>query len=333
MKLAANNLDQIFDSFNGLKVLIIGDVMLDAYYWGDVNRISPEAPVPIVSVESKDERMGGAANVALNIKALGATPVLCSIIGEDEAGRTFLRLLEQNQHSKEGIVQLAHRKTTQKTRIIGNKHQMLRIDSEETAPIGKDDEILFIDSIQTILNKETIDIVLFEDYDKGVITEKVIHEVVELCEKKNIPTCVDPKKRNFAAYKGVTLFKPNLKELNEGLNLALDLKDLNNLNQAVEQLENLLANKITLTTLSEKGVYIKSDREFHHIKAHERDITDVSGAGDTVISVASLCLALDCELELIAELANLAGGIVCESVGVVPIQKEQLLREGKRLLA
>lgn len=325
-------LDELFDSFNNLKVLIIGDVMLDAYYWGKVDRISPEAPVPIVSVEKRDQRMGGAANVALNIKALGANPILCSIIGQDDAGDAFLDLVEKNEHSKKAILRLSSRKTTQKTRIIGNNHQMLRIDSEETDSLNAEDESMFIDHIKKNLSDQNIDVVIFEDYDKGVITENIIRETVDFCMEHDIPTCVDPKKRNFTAYKNVNLFKPNLKELKEGLKLNIDLRDLANLTMAIDQQEGLLVNQITLVTLSEKGVFIKSGNSKHHIKAHQRDITDVSGAGDTVISVASLCLALACDIKLIAELANLAGGIVCEYVGVVPIKKEHLLVEAKRLL-
>ncbi|MEQ8624602.1 MAG: bifunctional ADP-heptose synthase [Vicingaceae bacterium] len=331
MKISSRELNQLFESFNKLKVLIIGDVMIDAYYWGKVDRISPEAPVPIVAVQQKESRLGGAANVALNIQAMGATPILCSVIGEDEEGNDFLNLLEENAQTSVGILRSKQRKTTQKTRVIGNNHQMLRIDAEDSSSINAAVEADFFKLIEQTIEKQQVDVVVFEDYDKGVITENLIQQVVELCAAKKIPTTVDPKKRNFTAYHKVTLFKPNLKELKEGLKIEFNHKNDNELEAAIQQLEEHLQNEITLITLSESGVFIKSKTNKHHISAHLRDITDVSGAGDTVIAVASLCLALNESAEHIAELSNLAGGLVCENVGVVPIKKQELLDEAIRL--
>jgi len=310
MQLRDNQLEQLFHDFDKLKVLIIGDVMVDAYYWGKVNRISPEAPVPIVAVEKKEERMGGAANVALNVQALGAQPIVCSVIGNDDTGLAFLKLLDQNRQVSEGLLQVENRRTTKKTRIIGNNHQMLRIDSEEDKPLDSKTEEDFTNLVLKNIEKFEVDVVIFEDYDKGVISKKLIESVVKHCLSNNIPTAVDPKKRNYTAYQKVSLFKPNLHELKSGLK-----------------------NSITLITLSEQGVFIKSSQESHHIQAHLRDITDVSGAGDTVISVAALCLALKTSIRLMGELSNLAGGLVCEYVGVIPIDKTELLSESKRLLS
>lgn len=329
----SQNLEQLFQSFNEMNVLIIGDVMVDAYYWGSVDRISPEAPVPIVSVNKRDARMGGAANVALNIQALGATPILCSVIGNDEDGNEFLGLLKRRQQTDVGILRSADRITTKKTRIIGNNHQMLRIDAEDTKSINSKEQESFYQLIENIISDKVIDVIIFEDYDKGVITEDLIKKVVDLANQKNIPTTVDPKKVNFMAYKNVTLFKPNLKELKEGLKVDFNHKNAQELDDTVKQLEEKLRNTNTLLTLSESGVYIKSNKESHHIPAHLRNITDVSGAGDTVISVASLCLAAKQDAKLIAELSNLAGGLVCENVGVVPIVKEKLLEEAKQILS
>jgi len=333
MRVSQKELDQLFDDFATLNILIIGDVMIDSYYWGKVDRISPEAPVPIVAVKSKESRMGGAANVALNIQAMGATPILCSVIGEDEEGDEFIELVEKRKQSAKGILRSANRKTTKKTRIIGNNHQMLRIDAEDVNPIQAEEESNFFDLISGIIDSESIDAIIFEDYDKGVITEGLIQKVVNLANQKRIPTTVDPKKRNFTAYNEVTLFKPNLKELKEGLKIDFNHRNQEELEAAIQQLEENLGNEQTLITLSESGVFIKSKEEKHHIPAHLRDITDVSGAGDTVISVATLCAALKKEPKLIAELSNLAGGLVCENVGVVPIKKEDLLAEAKRLFA
>jgi rfaE bifunctional protein kinase chain/domain len=321
------NLNSLFQKFNGLNVLIIGDVMVDAYYWGKVDRISPEAPVPIVAVDYSEKRLGGAANVALNIQALGANAIMCAPIGNDASGIDFVDLLKIHQLTDEGILTIENRVTTEKTRIIGNNYQMLRIDRETTNLISDDEQIQFFAQIKSIIEKSKIDVIIFEDYDKGAISEKLIQEVVELANSKGIPTTVDPKKRNFTHYKGVTLFKPNLKELKEGLKIDFDKKDKTQLEAAIDKLESVLKNKQTLITLSELGVYIKNGSEKHHIPAHHRSIADVSGAGDTVISVASLCLALNMPSGVIAEVSNLAGGLVCEKVGVVSIIKEQLLKE------
>lgn len=331
MKLNPSAINRIFDDFNKLKVLIIGDVMVDAYYWGKVDRISPEAPVPIVAVEKKEARMGGAANVALNIQAMGATPILCSVIGNDSDGEEFMELLAARNQSSEGILRVDNRKTTKKSRVIGNNHQMLRIDSEQIDPISESLVSEFYAKIEKLIQAEKIDCVIFEDYDKGVITKSLIEKVVKLCQSKEIPTTVDPKKRNFIDYKNVSLFKPNLKELREGLKVEVDPKNDAEIDSAIAILEKELSNNITLITLSESGIYINTPKEKHHISAHRRDIVDVSGAGDTVISLASLCLALDLSPRLIAEISNLAGGLVCENVGVVPIDKEDLREEALKL--
>lgn len=326
-------LDRIFKAFDQVKALIIGDVMVDAYYWGKVDRISPEAPVPIVAVNKKEARMGGAANVALNIQALGAEPILCSVIGEDEEGDEFMQLLEENKQSQAGILRSPNRRTTKKTRIIGNNHQMLRIDAEDIHPISTAEQKQFFQQIKEIIEKQKVDVIIFEDYDKGVLTKSLIQKLIQLANKKNIPTAVDPKKVNFMAYQEVTLFKPNLKELKEGLKLDFNAKNQAELEDAVRQLESKLRNQKTLLTLSESGVYLNTSKEKYHIKAHLRDITDVSGAGDTVISVAALCLAAKTDDRVLAELSNLAGGLVCENVGVVPIVKASLMEEAKAVLA
>lgn len=333
MKLSRGQIISLFERFNQLNILIIGDVMIDAYYWGKVDRISPEAPVPIVAVEKKESRLGGAANVALNIKALGATPILCSVIGEDEEGTKLKQLLEENGQTDKGIISSTTRRTTQKTRIIGNNHQMLRVDGEDLHELNESEESTFYQRIQEIISSTRVDAIIFEDYDKGVIKKSLIEKVVSLAREKSIPTTVDPKKRNFTEYKDVTLFKPNLKELKEGLKIDFDHKKKEQLEEAINKLEKKLNNINTLITLSESGVFINSPKEKHHIKAHHRNITDVSGAGDTVISVATLCLALNQEPRVLAELSNLAGGLVCENIGVVPIDKEDLLNESIRLFS
>ena len=324
-------LQQIFKSFNNLNVLIIGDVMIDTYMWGNVNRISPEAPVPIVSITKKENRLGGAANVALNIQAMGANPILCTVIGDDDNSKIFFDLLKKQKLSSEGILKSKKRITTVKTRVIGANHQMLRVDEEiETSLNEKEIETLSEKIKQLVLSKRA-DVIIFEDYDKGCITPELIKNTVAFAKQKNIPVVVDPKRKNFMLYNGVTLFKPNVKELKEGLKLEFDhnnIKELEKIAAAFIKKQNI---KTLLITLSEKGIYSHSLNSKTIVPAHIRNISDVSGAGDTVISLAALCLALDLSPLITATLANLAGGLVCEQVGVVPVDKKQLLEEAIRL--
>jgi rfaE bifunctional protein kinase chain/domain len=322
---------ELFRSFNNLNVLIIGDVMIDSYLWGKVSRISPEAPVPIVAVAKKERRLGGAANVALNIQALGANPILCSVIGVDYEGLAFLDLLRQQKLSQKGILKCRDRITTVKTRVIGNNAQLLRVDDEVESDIEPMETQQLLMLISHIIQHDKIDVIIFEDYNKGLITPKLIQKVVELSRAKGIPTCVDPKKKNFHAYKGVSLFKPNLKELREGLKLDIGSEDIPELQRAISSYRVKQKIENVVVTLAEKGILTNSRKSKEHIDAHIRSIADVSGAGDTVISVASLCRALECSEYLTASLANLSGGLVCEQVGVVPLDKERFLEEALKL--
>ncbi len=320
----------LFNSFNNKNVLIIGDVMIDSYLWGNVNRISPEAPVPILNLQNREYRLGGAANVALNIKALGANAILCSVLGDDKESQIVYDLLEKEGLSKAGISISKNRITTIKHRVIASAQHLLRIDSEIDTNINQEEENELLSNIEKLI--DNIDVIIFEDYDKGNITVDVIKRTVELAKHKNIPTIVDPKKRNFLFYNGVTLFKPNLKELREGLKMEVDNKStIDELYSAAQVLQNQLQCEKVLVTLSENGVIIVDKNKTTHHKAHKREIADVSGAGDTVVSVAALCLANKVEDSLIASLSNLSGGIVCEHVGVVPIDKNVLLDEAIKL--
>lgn len=321
----------LFDSFKNLNILIIGDVMVDAYLWGKVDRISPEAPVPIVSVNKKESRLGGAANVALNIKALGANPLICSIIGDDSEADEFLRLLDMEHISSDGIVKVTHRQTTVKTRVIGNNQQILRVDAETDVEIGMNETNLVLHKFSLMLEQHPIDAIIFQDYDKGLITQYLIDEVTKTAQEKHIPIVVDPKKRHFLSYKNVAIFKPNLKELKEGLKIDFNPKNLLDLRAAVVQLQNIIHAKNIVVTLSELGIYTFNNNEEHLTPAHVRNVADVSGAGDTVISVIATCIAAKTDIRLAAQLGNLAGGLVCEKVGVVPIDKVQLLAEAEKM--
>lgn len=317
---------ELFQDFKKRKVLVLGDVMVDAYLEGNVNRVSPEAPVPIVSFTAREERLGGAANVALNLISLGAEVSMCSVIGDDENAKTMLRLMGDKNIASNGIVNSKTRMTTVKTRVIGNQQQLLRVDEEQTDDISSKEEDLLITSVEEIL-KEGCDAIIFEDYNKGVLTEKVITEVIRLSKEYDVPTTVDPKLKNFLAYKGVTLFKPNLKELKEGLNRSFDVNDKPLFEGVVDELSSLIHPQMLFVTMSEHGVFMQTKSSKDYVSAHVRNIADVSGAGDTVISVATLCLAAGISPKSIAEIANLAGGIVCEKRGVVAIDSVQLLNE------
>jgi len=318
----------LFEAFKDLKVLVLGDMMVDSYVWGNVSRMSPEAPVPVVLIEKREKRLGGAANVALNIQALGATPIPCAVIGDDDAGQFFLNRLAERGISAEGIVTSTERPTTIKERVLSDDKQVLRVDSETDKTLSAHEQTQLLEKAKKLL--PLCQVVIFQDYDKGVINADIIEAMVMAAKELGIPTVVDPKKRNFLAYKYVTLFKPNLKELKEGLDIEVDPTDLDSLNQGVLKLTSKLDCDQVMVTLSEHGVFIKNETESFKLAAHKRQINDVSGAGDTVISIAALALALGLDSNQIAAISNLGGGLVCEHVGVVPIDKDSLLSEVER---
>ena len=320
-----------FAAFENLQVLIIGDVMIDRYLTGKVDRISPEAPVPVVQLFNSDNRLGGAANVALNVQAMGAKAYLCSIIGKDENAAMFLDLMPQEDLDTKGILQSKERKTTVKTRVIASNQHLLRVDTEDTHELSTAETAHFLKLLKSLLDELKIDVILFQDYNKGVLTEEIIHSIVEEANQRNIPTAVDPKKENFFAYQNTSLFKPNLKEVRDALPFDIQ-PDLNSLQKASNFLRINLNHKSTLITLSEKGIFADDQKESVILPTQPRNITDVCGAGDTVISIAALGLALGMNLKDIAVLTNLAGGQVCEKVGVVPVNKNQLEEEYQRLI-
>ena len=321
------NVEQVFDSFNQYHVLVIGDVMIDSYLRGSVSRISPEAPVPIISTVKRENRLGGAANVALNIQSLGATPILCGVVGNDNKGKTFDKLLHKRNLITDGIVHSSHRKTTVKTRIISQNQHLLRVDEEESDPVPASITESLLKRISMLLAEYNVNAVIFEDYDKGVITPGLIKEVVALSNEKSIPTLVDPKKRNFMDFNGVTFFKPNFKEFKEGMKIDISKNDKKEIVNAAKKFTEEKNIRMLMITLAEKGLFISADKKHSFIPAKVRNISDVSGAGDTVISVCSLCLAAGLPAETIAHIANLAGGLVCEMPGVVPVDRQRLLEE------
>lgn len=305
--------------------------MIDAYLWGKVERISPEAPVPIVHIQKKENRLGGAANVALNINSLGAKAIMCSVVGDGSKGDIFRKTAKDLGFSTEGIIDSTERMTTVKTRVISSGHHIVRIDDEITWPLSATDERNLLDCIDQILSKQKVDAIVFEDYDKGVLTEKVIAQVIAKAKALNIPVSVDPKLKNFKNYIGCSLFKPNFKELKEGMKVEFSADNTTAIEQSLVNLRNELNAEGVILTRSEHGVTSFDGENFSTHSAHKREIVDVSGAGDTVIAVATLALASNWNLSDIAEIANLAGGLVCEKVGVVPIDKELLKLEAERI--
>ncbi len=300
--------------------------MLDNYWFGSSDRMSPEAPVPIISLKKKESRLGGALNVAANCIALGANTHILSVIGKDEDGKTLLNLCKKEKIKTNFILQDEKRITTTKARVISSEKHMLRIDHEQTTKLSRTIEHRFINSCLKAIQIEKPNVIILQDYNKGVLTPTVIRNVIRHAKEVGATVCVDPKLTNFFAYKGVDIFKPNLKEVKEGLNINKLSISKTSLKKIHQRLQDKLKHQISLITLSENGVFVQGPQDAQLYKAHKRNIVDVSGAGDTVIAVAALVYSATYNKELMAQIANLAGGLVCEQVGVVTIKKAILKR-------
>ncbi len=322
-------IDNLLQKFSQSTVLVIGDVMVDAYLNGSVGRISPEAPVPIVDIQERTYRAGGAANVAINLQSLGAQPILCSVIGNDAKGELLQEILQKNHLKTDYLIPSTFRKTTIKYRVIGNQRQMLRIDEEDLFPLKKEEAADFLQTVKQIIDNQKVDAIVFEDYDKGVLSKSVIQTIVGWAKAQNIIVTVDPKRKNFSHYQGVTLFKPNLKELKEGLQDEDKTFSIETVQQLMRDFATEHQIDYLFTTLSEKGVamYDRQEDSFFTEPAYLRKISDVSGAGDSVIATATLCLLAGLPIHKVAQVANLAGGIVCEYSGVTPVHQQQLMDE------
>jgi rfaE bifunctional protein kinase chain/domain len=323
---------KLFESFSSLKVGVIGDVMLDTYMWGKVDRISPEAPVPVVSLHKKEYRIGGAGNVALNCQSLGAQVSILSVTGNDTEGVLLKELFDSSNIDSSYLVKSSNRITTNKTRVISRNQQMMRLDAEVVHDLDAKEETDLLKKIKNYISTADPDVIIFEDYNKGVLTEKIIQETIALCKQAGVITAVDPKRKNFFTFKQADIFKPNLKEVKEGLNLLTDEISQAQLQKIHAELQQLLHHTISFITLSEKGVFYQHNTDAKLISSHIRNVADVSGAGDTVIAVASMVYARTKNARLMAEVANIAGGLVCEEVGTVAISKEKLLHECELLL-
>lgn len=327
------NFQELFKKFSSIKIGVVGDVMLDTYMWGNVERISPEAPVPIVALEKKEYRIGGAGNVALNLQSLGAKAYVVSITGHDEEAQKLRDLFKEQNINSQYCLSSKSRITTNKIRIISRNQQMMRLDAEITKDLDDKDQGVLIELFEKFIDKEKPQVVILEDYNKGVLTEAAIHSIISICKKAGVLTAVDPKRKNFFEYKGVDIFKPNLKEVKEALNFLFVDANLTLLQDIHTRIEHLLKHHISLITLSEKGVFYQEENSSSIIPSHIRNVSDVSGAGDTVIAVAALVYAATKNVHLMAEMANIAGGLVCEEVGTVAIDKKKLLEECELLLS
>ncbi len=326
------NFDRLSSSIARQTVLCIGDLMLDTYMWGKVDRISPEAPVPVVTLQSKEYRIGGAGNVALNCRSLNAQATLLTVTGDDADAQVLRELFEQHGINTAYMLSSAGRITTNKMRIISRSQQMMRLDAEVTRDLDTDEETRLLEQVALYLDKEQPQVIILEDYNKGVLTARVIGQVIDWCKEKKIIVAVDPKRRNFFSYTGVDIFKPNLKEVKEALNITTEGAGETIMQTIHQELNRHLKHDISFITLSEKGVFYQQGNAGYIIPSHIRNIADVSGAGDTVIAVASLVYAITKDVKLMAETANIAGGLVCEEVGTAAINKEKLLQECELLL-
>ncbi len=329
----AAHIIQALESTKGANILIIGDVMIDAYHRGKVNRISPEAPVPVLAVEERENRLGGAANVALNVQAMGARPILCSVIGADEGGKEVIKLMESLELETSGMVVSEDRITTLKTRMMSGHQQLLRVDQEETGELNHDLANGLLKKIEKLIRELSPRAIIFEDYDKGVLSHEVISRIINLARDHGIIVTVDPKKKNFFSYAGADLFKPNLRELKDGLGLPHIDTSQEGLDAVYSQLLDKMSMKAGLFTLASQGVYISDGSNSDRQPAHKRQIADVSGAGDTVISVATCALLAGLSLPEVAFVSNLAGGWVCQYPGVVSVQWPELRQEIENVLS
>jgi len=314
-------LNELKKSFDGKRIAVVGDMMLDGYFWGDVKRISPEAPVPVLEVEDEFFRFGGAANVAYNILTLGGIPVPIGVIGKDTYGNIFTSLIKEKNIEDKGIITDNERPTTTKTRVIANHQHVVRIDKESKAYINGKIEQKLLTYLESELDK--LDGIILQDYNKGILTPSLITKIISLANKKNILITVDPKFDNFFEYKNVTVFKPNRKETETVLGIRI--KDDKDVSSAGRNLLNKLNSEYVLLTLGESGIAVfeKGDKE-RRMPTKARKVADVSGAGDTVISTLTIGLAAAANIYEACFLANYAAGIVCGEVGIVPIEKERL---------
>jgi rfaE bifunctional protein kinase chain/domain len=295
--------------------------MIDEYLIGDVTRISPEAPVPVVEVNGESLKFGGAANVALNILSLGCKPILVGMIGDDRMGEEFIKLMADYGMETKGILKSSKRPTTVKTRIIGESQHIARVDRENKEYLNEEEQNQLLQTIELLISDS--DSIILEDYNKGVLTDDVIENSIGLANKNKLLVTADPKFINFMKYKNVSLFKPNVKETEEALAVKIQTDD--DLENAGNMLLEKLNSKNVLITQGSKGMSLfSSDGSVTNVPTRARNVADVSGAGDTVISTLTATMMGGATNKEAVTLANYAAGIVCEEVGIIPIELDKL---------
>ena len=300
-------------------VFVVGDVMLDKYIFGVVNRISPEAPVPVLDVSKKSERPGGAANVALNLYGLKLHTILFSVIGKDDAAVSLLNYFEKEGLSSEGILKSSSRRTSQKIRVMSNGQHLLRMDEEDAHSLSSEEEKDFLGHILSLWSKyKPIGIVL-QDYNKGVLTPFIIKSLISMAKEMDIPVVVDPKDLHFWDYQGVTIFKPNKKEIQKKIPFLFE-NNISDLKKVSDYIFDKLDCEISVITLGEDGLWIANRSSCFWIKGIKQEISDVSGAGDAVISSLVWSLIKQVDLETMGNIANAAGAQVCARSGVVSLE-------------
>lgn len=313
---------QLFANFKDKKIIVVGDLMLDRYLWGTVTRVSPEAPVPVVEIESEATRLGGAANVAHNLATLGAVALPIGVIGDDNSGALLVDHLKKMNFATDGIIRYKSRATTVKTRIIAHDQHVVRADRESKNNISGELCQQLLQKLRSMI--DNCDAIIVQDYNKGLLTPELIAGIVRFATKNNKIVTADPKFDNFFEYKKVTVFKPNRKETEQALGKRLTSD--NDLKQASYYLKKKLSCENVLITLGAKGMcLLESDNEFTIISTKAQKVHDVSGAGDTVISTLTLALVAGANMKEATTVANYAAGIVCSNVGVVPIYLDKLI--------
>ncbi|MCY4418931.1 MAG: bifunctional ADP-heptose synthase [Cytophagales bacterium] len=311
------------ERFSSLRVLVVGDVMLDAYVWGQVQNMSAEAPVPILLRETETRSLGGAANVAMSLRGLSAQPILCGVVGKDEEGKQLLNQLQENEIPREGIHISPNRPTTLKTRFVSGTHHLLRLDRESIEPLNKEEEKILWKQIEKYIPQ--VHVILIQDYNKGCLSASLIDKILQAARERTRPVVVDPKRRNFFRYQHVSLFKPNLKELTDAMEESMPVFKMERVEELARNLQERLQASRVLVTLSERGILALEGENLQHFPTQARVISDVSGAGDAVISIAALCTALNLPLSFLTKLGNIAGSIVCGQKGVAHLDKKSLI--------
>jgi len=325
-----NELNFFFDRLPGIRALVLGDLMIDRYSYVRHERMSPEAPVPVWDVLHRESRLGGAGHVALNLKSLGCRVELLGLVGEDAEGAALRGILQEHNLDDRFIVSSSSRRTTLKHRIIKQNTHLARIDEEDVFDLNLKEEERLKNCLKSAIGE--IDVLILQDYNKGVLSESMIQFALSLAHERSVPVAVDPKKRNFFAYTKVALFKPNHKELCEAMGGLVSKSDHAGLQRLMDACRARLQADSLLLTLSEEGVLFNRADAKGHIPAHPMEVVDVSGAGDTVIAVAACGLALQIPIEWVAALSNLAGGLACTQAGVCPVSLHSLRSAAQNLL-